>query len=1585
MPRRKEFENKVDVGNVRDISGEVNIAAGNIYKGYTVEQVSLLIEQIKSTFRPKGLDRRCPYKGLDVFGEEDADLFFGREKLVDDLVKRVNESRAVFIAGPSGSGKSSLVRAGLIHALRNGAAKNSDGWLYETIKPGRSVLDTLALAFSRLKSPELARYFRKHVDELNVLDECAESILSGRKDQHFLLFVDQFEEIFTQISKETDRLAFINLLTYAANKKDGRVIVLLAMRSDFLSNCAAYPELNDLLNNQFIQIGAMQPDELVSAIAQPALRVGLSVDPDLIAQVIHDMEGEPGALPLMQFALKDLFDSQKRDADIAALTLYDYLKLGGIHKALERHADAAFANLNKNEQELARSIFSGLIEVGRGTQDTCRTAIFDELIPVNSDKDKIEIVVRKLADARLVTTDEHAGKDIVTISHEKLIDAWPWLRKMVNQNREAIALHNEIVRDAKEWEEHRRDAGYLYRGARLANALENLELKKILPGDLALLFIETGAKAYADDLKETKKREFQLQRRSVYLTMTLIVAVFAAITAIFFGVKSQQQVKIALARHLAGEAQSIYEKGNAKQIIGVLLAIQSIKLFPLPDTARILQTNTIAHPISRMSHGEYAKISDVDFSPDGIYVVSGGGEGTVRVWEALSGKEIVRIEAGSWVDSVDFSPNGKYIVSGGCEKNEAQFTNVCALGSIHVWELNTGKEIVHILLSGEVKTVVFSPDGKYIVSSGCETYEMIFQCSQGVVGVWEAMTGDEITQIMHNGEVSSVTFSPNGKYIVSGGCEKRDINSRCSQGIARVWEAMTGKEVTRMIHDGEVSSTVFSPDGRYVVSGGDDFIARVWETSTGQEIAHLKHGGSVNTVAISPDNTHVVSGGSDNIAYVWEVSTGSVTSYMIHDEAITYVAFSPDGMYVVSGSQDGTVRVWQAANGKEVSRANYDINVNDIAFSPNGKYVVIGDWGELGVIVWEIPTVNYVTTTKPVGVVTSVEFSPDGQYLTSDDCEPAENSYLNFLLCKQDTVHVWDAMTGDEIANVVHGGSVNSVHFSPDGKYILSSGCEKRDTQIVNLCIQSTARVWESMTGKKISEITFDGNMYSVRFSPNGRQLMSINGCEMKNDFYRFCEQGSVSVWDAMTGVEISRVFHEGEVVSAAFSPDGKYMVSGGYDNTAIVWETMTGTEVARKSFVANVGSVSYSPDGIHIITSTDDSIHIWEAMTGRAIVRIVNSGHLAGISPDGRRLLSITCDEQRTFFCASTAVHVWDASTGSETSRLFYEGEVFSAAFSPDGRYIVLGGSGGAARIWEATTGKEVALMVHDGTVLSVNFSPDGKYVVSGGVDGIQVWIYRPEDLVNDACSRVTRNLTRAEWSQYTDDLLPYQAICPNLPVEPKLDKNLEDNIDRFLDDLSYYYMDSMNDYYRIVGFLVSVIYLANGWFAYRKVFSHTALPSTLYKPYKSFRNVVAAGGYGGFLVWLILIGLTIPFAIILNSDEISDFPSFYLLLLLLPAGLWSGVVYGYFTRNEVGNFKRMILGGIAGSFGALLSTIFYFLLVFRIKSYFVYILPIEFYFEFSWLLIKGSIIAGVTGGLLSALGTILFVTVLQKRLIKS
>jgi WD40 repeat protein len=1098
--------------------------------GYTADQVSVLLKQITTTLQPKKFDGRCPYKGLEVFEEEDAELFFGRERLVTELVGRVKESRTVFITGPSGSGKSSLVRAGLIHALKQGVIKSSERWLYETMKPGREPLKDLALAFSRLKSPELQDYFLAHMSEADILNKCAESVLSGRKDQRFVLFIDQFEEVFTQINAEEERVAFINMLAHAGTVENGRVIVLFAMRSDFVSNCATYPALNELLSQEFRQIGAMQPEELVSAIALPARHVGLPIEDELIARIINDMKGEPDALPLMQFALKDLFDAKQVDGGVIALTLKDYLQHGGIHKSLERHADATFAKLSESEQELTRSIFSGLIEIGRGTQDTKRTALFDELIPASAKSEDVLVIVQKLADARLIITDEQAGKDTVTISHEKLIEAWPWLKKLVNENRDAIALQNEIAADAKEWEDHQRDTSYLYSGTRLANISEQLNANKLVLSETSNEFVKAG------QAKEKRDQRTRVIGIAVPVGLVIVaVILFSYISSVnsarladerlvavntqaalvstsqAAAEEAQKQTTIALARQLAFQSQLLNLNYGSLAIQSGLLAVEAAKLSPTIEVNqalhRYLETSgsielVLYQPDSRDSWYPWS----IKFSPDGKQIGTLEFNGNkIHVWDIASGKEITDVSTGnySWL----------------YPSTENLFTSEKDNGVLRLINYNTNEEIGNITTNGDASQLVSTLDGEWLVVDICSENNLtsFYGCTKGNIQIWDTKKHIKILDITHNSTVERLKISPDKKWILAAGCS--DLFA-CT---IFVWDASTGKEIITLPNDG--TNIGVSPDSKYIVSG-NSLNLRIWELGSFREVANKGlEGGQIAFMGFSTDGRFYLwyegfnGSNLNNLLIGYFHNNDFQYSTIAHSGSIYNYSISPEifANYIVTGSADGTARLSEMWSGKEIARSAFDSGVVSNAFSPNGKIIAsLSSNGEIHV--WNTIRGGRIHTTNEFKFEIPVA-SPSGRYFLFEDGAAR---------------HIIDKKTGKDI--------IPPLEFSGSDFYRPPIAFSNND-EFIAYGRNNNTHLMQTSTGDEFISIPNETQVISIAVSSDDQLIVWLE----ENRVYH--------VWDLKERKEVDRgsVIQTGDY-QILFSPDGKYLLSSSDNSNINVW-----------------------------------------------------------------------------------------------------------------------------------------------------------------------------------------------------------------------------------------------------------------------------------------------------------------------------------------------------------------------------------------------------------------------------------------------
>ncbi len=892
----------------------------------------------------------CPYLGLETFTAETARFFFGREALTEKLVSALRGGcRFLGVFGPSGSGKSSVVQAGLLTKLEGGLFA---GWKQIIIRPADQ-------PFEQLKTAGL---------------ESAENIR-----EKTILFIDQFEELFTLCPDDLREKFIAEVVTGLDNP---HLLLIISMRDDFYSafNAKAAP----LATSEHLKIenvpGMLKREELAAMIEKPANVAGLGLEDGLTERILEDLrqngEARSSSLPLLEFALTQLWE--KRSDGLLTHDSYDVI--GGVTGSLARWADEAYSDLPKTDHPLTESLLTSLVHLGneaQGFPDTRRRRSLDEF------DEPIKRIIKHFADRRLLITEA----ETVELVHDSLVREWERLQGWLKKNHNDLRILEDINTEASRWENANRTESLLnHRGLRLELAVAISKNPRYRLNQVEQAYLD-GCVA----LREKEKAAAAKQRKNTMIGVSVALVIIVAIlvgwgltssqnsrqlgfqvatatyaqgfaqqqaataeaakaTAVFDAdaraiaqrdaetqkAKAENQALVALARQLAAQANSIViTTNNKKQTQAFLVAIQSLKLFPNAEAASFIINNSYYFPLSsRLEHGD--AVASIAFSLDSKYMVSGSYDGTARVWDAVSGMEMARMTHDGWVNSVAFSPFNSTIVVSGSED-----------GTARVWQATTGDEFARMTHDGPVNSVAFSPNGsvRYVVSGS----------NDHTARVWKAETGKEIARMTHDDVVSVVAFSPDGKYVVSGS----------NDHTARVWEAETGKEIARMTHNDRVISLAFSPDGRYVVSGSWDHTARVWNAVTGKEIALVTHDGSVASVAFSPDGRYVASGSNDSTARVWETITGEEIARKTHNDSVFSVAFSPDGRYVISGGVDNSASIWDAISGQEVAQGIHNNAVWAVAFSPNSKYAGSGSYDHTA-RVWEWRIEDLITDTCKV-------------------------------------------------------------------------------------------------------------------------------------------------------------------------------------------------------------------------------------------------------------------------------------------------------------------------------------------------------------------------------------------------------------------------------------------------------------------------------------------------------------------------------------------------------------------------------------------------------------------------------------------
>ncbi|MBD1939011.1 caspase family protein [Microcoleus sp. FACHB-68] len=1157
-----------ELDRLRETEGQVTnytlTAAIQSLKGQSQQPLSLNEDEIliipPTIQRPSGqrVLAVCPYKGLEYFTQKDAKYFYGRENLTTQLLEAVYTSSFLSISGVSGSGKSSVVRAGLLHRLKTGESgyPNTDKWhIYEPFTPGKNPIQNLETLVGT-KAEQL------------------KNLILASPAPRVLLVVDQFEELLTQCEDVAQQQQFINCLLDAVEQTGNKLRLVLVMRYDFSGKWAEVSSRFAAKNaeNQ-IFVKEMTTQELAEAIQKPADRVNLGIESGLVTQIIKDVQNLQGNLPLLEYALTELWQHWKQQETLNLLRRTTYDSLGGVAGALEKRANHFFeTQLSEPEREVAKRMFLQLTHIAAESAfDTRRQVPKTELIALDS---LAEPVLEKLEKEKLVIPLENGGVQFI---HETLIRNWSVLRDWVEKNREASIKIRPIEEAAKEWEARGKPADLLLRGVKLAEAESFLQTyaDTVPLLNLASAFIQASQAErdrLAKEAEESRRRELRRARRTTAGAMAALFVVSGV--AFFANIQRQEAVKQATIATLREKAARSDKLRSVQPVESLVLAIQAtgdsqakLQHVLSPVQSSLLAGIQIPAEQNRFQ-GHQIAVTSVAFSPDGESIVSGSQDETVRLWNR-KGEAIGTPFVGhqSRVASVAFSPDGEFIVSGSDDE------------TVRLWN-RKGQAIGTSFVGhrGGVTSVAFSPDGEYIVSGSQDKTVRLWNRKGQAIGT---------PFIGHQDSVTSVAFSPDGEFIVSGS----------SDNTVRLWNRKGQAIGTPFVgHQFEVFSVAFSPDGESIVSGSLDKTVRLWNRK-GEPIGtpFVGHQSLVTSVAFSPDGEYIVSGSFDNTVRLWNRKGQAIgTPFVGHQNPVTSVAFSPDGESIVSGSLDETVRLWnrkgQAIGTSFVGHQN---PVTSVAFSPDGEYIVSGSqdktvrlWNRKGQAIGT-PFIGHQDS------VTSVAFSPDGEYIVSGSSD--------------NTVRLWNRK-GQAIGTpfVGHQSPVNSVAFSPDGEYIVSGSEDK------------TVRLW-NRKGETIGTpfVGHQSPVRSVAFSPDGEFIVSGNWDK------------TVRLWNRK-GEPIGTPFvgHQSEVASVAFSPDGEYIVSGSSDNTVRLWNRKG--EAIGTPFVGHqnpVNSVAFSPDGEYIVSgSLDDTVRLWnrkgEAI-GTPFVGHVESVFSVAFSPDGESIVS--------------------------------------------------------------------------------------------------------------------------------------------------------------------------------------------------------------------------------------------------------------------------------------------------------------------------------------------------------------------------
>jgi DNA-binding SARP family transcriptional activator/WD40 repeat protein len=1119
----------------------------------------------------------CPYKGLARFETADAEFFFGREQVVAEAVGHLVGRRFLALVGPSGSGKSSLLRAGLLHALGSGALPGSDRWPCSVIRPGNRPLDAMAHAMGE-----------------------------QRKVDRRVLAVDQFEEIFTACSDDAERAAFLDAITEAVSVSDGATTIVIAMRADFYGRCAEYRALASLLASDQILVGPMDEEELRRAIELPADRAGLTVEEELADSLVSDTAGQPGGLPLLSTALLGLW-TRRRDR---TLHLDDYLRAGGVQGAVARLAEEAFGRLDGDGQAAAKRILLRLAAPGEGLEVVRRRASLSEF---DLDRDDASRAMAVLTDARLVTVAEGTAE----VAHEALLHEWPRLRAWLEDDAAGRKLHRHVTESSRVWDEAGRDRADLYRGARLTAALEWAEPHEADLNDLEREFIRASRTASEGETVRARRTNRRLRGLLAGVAVLLAASLVIGELALTQRDRATRALTLADAGRLASGSRL-----ESDPQLALLLAREAVNINSSPETrsalfAALERTPAITGRI--YAPGGASPVGGetqwIAISADRSRLAIGDAGPTVEFFDAVRQVPMGAADVGSGTERAAFSPDGKTLAV------------VTSTGGIVPVDVATRTVRDRVRAEASVDAVAFDPGGSELLTAEHDAGLREFLVPRDPVTL--EPTGRRIPtpgrdragfpQISPPLSMFAMAFAPDGSGLVT----TRDNGPTLlwNPGLTAVRRYPIGGQGVAVSPDGGVAALTENSDQNN--TGTVSFLnLRSGDVRAGSGGHHGPYKSKYEAAGITftHDGHSVVTVGNDSRLLIWDVSTASVRTTLAEtgDLPLRGPALSADGATAYTTDRNRDVVVWDLSGSHRLDRP-FTAGTGFrwwpwFAMSPDGRMLAVPSSPKTGVEdgIWLIDTSDlHVVRRIPQelnGSSTPLAFSPDSATL-------AVGTWNHDRM----DVRLWDVASGrmTGILDTAPQQRLVALEFSPDGSMLVGGGGPVH---------RGLVYIWRpAKPNQPADRFRTPGTVEELDFTSDGSQLVASTG---------WGDGGYFVLWDTAAQRIVKTVHADAAgVLTADVSTGGRTLMTGGQTGAVRLWDLATGKPLGAPltGLTLFADTVDLAPDGSTAVgADAAGDVLLWDVRT-RSTIGDAVPGPVAGrnaaasFTPDGRSIVVVS------------------------------------------------------------------------------------------------------------------------------------------------------------------------------------------------------------------------------------------------------------------------------------------------------------------------------------------------------------------------